>query len=84
MSTPAEATYTLTVVDLSERQFHITLDAASTVLQLKQLVRLQNGAPADQQRLIYKGRALNDDDLLLVYGIQNEATIHLVLKLRGS
>lgn len=34
--------------------------------------------PADQQRLIYKGRILKDDSSLQSYGLQSDHTVHLV------
>lgn len=45
----------------------ITLD--STVGLFKDLVARNCDIPADQQRLIYKGRILKDDQILHTYGI---------------
>ncbi|CAK9199506.1 unnamed protein product [Sphagnum troendelagicum] len=59
-------------------KFSLPVDLTSTVRDLKVLLVERSEIPADQQRLIYKGRVLKDDSTLESYGLQDDHTIHLV------
>ncbi|OIT35021.1 hypothetical protein A4A49_62118, partial [Nicotiana attenuata] len=48
------------------------------VWNLKEHVSLLIGMPMEQQRLIYCGKVLQDDDLISSYNIQHGDTLHLV------
>lgn len=65
----------------SGSKFTVEADLASTVAVFKILVAEKCDIPAEQQRLIYKGRILKDDNSLQSYGLQSDHTVHLV---RGS
>ena len=63
----------------------ITLDTQSThtVMDIMQAIESQEGTPPVQQRLIFAGKQLFAGRSLKSYKIKHEATLHMVLRLRG-
>ncbi|KAI4314643.1 hypothetical protein L6164_027531 [Bauhinia variegata] len=59
-------------------KFSVQITLESTVGSFKEVVARNCDIPADQQRLIYKGRILKDDQTLQSYGLEADHTIHLV------
>ncbi|EPS65900.1 hypothetical protein M569_08869, partial [Genlisea aurea] len=59
-------------------KFSVNTSLESTVGEFKVLLAQNCDIPAEQQRLIYKGRILKDDQTLASYGLQASHTIHMV------
>ncbi|XP_057500307.1 ubiquitin domain-containing protein DSK2b-like isoform X2 [Actinidia eriantha] len=59
-------------------KFSAQIGLGSTVGSFKSVVAQNCDIPADQQRLIYKGRILKDDQTLESYGLEADHTVHLV------
>ncbi|KAK4491485.1 hypothetical protein RD792_002235 [Penstemon davidsonii] len=62
-------------------KFSVKTSLESMVGEFKSLLGQNCEVPAEQQRLIYKGRILKDDQTLVSYGLQADHTVHMV---RGS
>lgn len=63
--------------------YGVTIGASNTVDQLKSLIHARLGIPADQQRLIFAGRQLEDGRTMSDYNIFKGKTVDMVLRLRG-
>ncbi|KAK4761341.1 hypothetical protein SAY87_006234 [Trapa incisa] len=59
-------------------KFTVRTSLGSTVGAFKQVLAQNCDVPAEQQRLIYKGRILKDDQTLESYDLQAEHTVHMV------
>ncbi|XP_059437361.1 ubiquitin domain-containing protein DSK2b-like isoform X2 [Corylus avellana] len=59
-------------------KFSVQIGLDSTVGSFKDALAQKCDIPSDQQRLIYKGRILKDDQTLQSYGLEADHTVHLV------
>ncbi|KAH8799243.1 hypothetical protein DL96DRAFT_1638121 [Flagelloscypha sp. PMI_526] len=69
---------------LTGKTITVDIEPSETIYDLKFKVESKEGLPPDSQRLIYAGKQVENDRTLSDYGIQKEATLHLVLSLRGG
>nr|XP_016475862.1 PREDICTED: ubiquitin domain-containing protein DSK2b-like isoform X3 [Nicotiana tabacum] len=62
-------------------KFSVKVNLDSTVGSFKSILVQHANIPAENQRLIYKGRILKDEQTLESYGLEADHTVHLI---RGS
>ena len=69
---------------LSGKGIPLQVPSTETVQNVKKAIQEIERIPVDHQRLVFAGKQLDDTRTLSDYNIQNEATIHLLMRLRGG
>jgi len=75
---PNPVTVTVKVRPSTGEAFEVSVDPSQTVAHLKGIIEEQQLVPAGQQRLIHRGRILEDSEALSHYGLEEGHTIHMV------
>lgn len=70
---------------LTGREIKIETLPDEKVISLKQKIQEEEFFPPVQQKLVYGGKVLaNDEDTLSLHGITSNSVIHMVVALRGG
>jgi ubiquitin len=72
------------VKTLNGKTISFKIKVTARAKDVKEKVLCKEGIPLDQQRLIFAGRQLKDEEILDYVGIKDDSTLHLVLRLRGG
>ncbi len=72
------------VKTLSGKSIVCELNPKLTIHELKEAIFEAERLPVNQQRLVYKGKQLENDKTLGDYEIDNGSTIHLLAQLKGG
>ncbi|XP_023770760.1 polyubiquitin [Lactuca sativa] len=69
---------------LTRKTITLVVYKAETIGDVKEMIQKREGLLPDDQRLIFHGKQLEDGATLSDHNIQNESTIHLVIRMRGD
>jgi ubiquitin len=74
----------LFVKTLTGKTVTIDVEEGESIEDVKAKISEKEGIPPEQQRLIFGGQQLQDAKTLQDYDVGDDATLHLVLRLRGG
>lgn len=77
-----DAANNLYIKTLTNKTIIIEYNSNDSILNVKEKIAQKEGIPIDGQRLIFAGVQLIDSNYMSTYNIQNNAILHLVLRIK--
>lgn len=74
----------LKILTLTGGEHEIDVEPTDKIETIKEKLEEIEGIPLQQQRLIYQGKKLKDDQTINSYKLKGGTVIHLVVALRGG
>ncbi|XP_019413709.1 PREDICTED: large proline-rich protein BAG6-like isoform X1 [Lupinus angustifolius] len=74
----SDSTLQLNIKTLDSHIYSFEVDRNMSVSSFKEKIANETGVPTSRQRLIFRGKVLKDEHLLLEYHLENGHTLHLV------
>ena len=74
----------ISIKSLNGNKSEINVEEDATVKQVKLILQEKDGIPAEQLRIIFKGKLLADEDKLKDKGVEAGMTLHSAIMLRGG
>lgn len=72
------------IKDLKGNMITLHVEPSFTIETVKYMIFENTKIPQDEQRLIFDGKQLEDNKVLLDYKITELSTLHLALRIRGG
>ena len=76
---PSSLRHLFVKVMCEETHIELDVDPNDSIAKLKSMIKVKRGFSVDEQRIVYNGRNLEDDQTVRDYNIQNKSTLNLVL-----
>ena len=74
----------ISVKTLTGKTIELRVNPSMSIEDLKYAIQDKEGIPPDQQRVVFSGKQLEDENTLETYKIADGNTLHLVIRLRGG
>lgn len=74
----------ISVTTLMNKTITLMVKSFDSIEQVKNMIKVKEGIPSDQQHLLFHGHKLSDGCTVMDYNIVEGSTLHLVLRLKDE